>query len=80
MNALYFRENQGASQVRANILYFRKKQGVSQARVAEALNVSPNCVSKWETGKARPSLEHAIKLAEFFGVELGELFTKKVCS
>lgn len=63
-----------------NILYYRKKAGLSQAQVAEALGVSANCVSKWETGKTRPSLDHAIKLAELLDVELDALFARKLCS
>ena len=34
----------------SNIAKIRKQKGYSQAKLAEVLNVSPQAVSKWETG------------------------------
>jgi transcriptional regulator with XRE-family HTH domain len=63
-----------------NIRYYRKKLGISQADIAKELGVSPNSVSKWETGKTMPDLKHAIRLSEILGTELGVLFARKLCS
>ncbi|HJA93019.1 MAG TPA: helix-turn-helix domain-containing protein [Candidatus Eisenbergiella merdipullorum] len=38
------------TEVGTRITYLRKKYGFSQARFSELLNVSPQAVSKWETG------------------------------
>ena len=63
-----------------NIRYYRKKLVISQADNAKALGVSPNSVSKWETGKTKPDLKHAKRLSEILGTELGVLFARKLCS
>ena len=40
-----------------NLLSLRKQQGLTQLELAEALHISRQAISKWETGEAEPSLE-----------------------
>ena len=39
---------------------YRKEQGLSQVELAEALDVSRQTISKWETGAALPSAENLL--------------------
>lgn len=49
-----------------SIRKLRKEAGVTQEQLAEALGVSISAVHKWESGKATPTLETLVELAEFF--------------
>lgn len=58
-----------------NICRLRTARGMSQGDLAEALEVSRQSISKWETGGAVPELEKLVKLSALFGVTLDELVT-----
>ena len=61
-----------------NYLYeLRKKAGLSQTELAWELGVSNKAVSKWETGKAKPSTERLRKLAGLYGISVDVLLEKK---
>ena len=51
----------------------REKAGLSQKDVAEALNISRQSVSKWETGKAYPDIDNLIILSELYDVSVDYL-------
>ena len=51
----------------------RTARGLSQSELAEALEVSRQSVSKWETDASVPDLDRLVKLAELFGVSLDQL-------
>ena len=51
----------------------RQQSGMTQEYVAEALGVSRQAVSKWETGAAEPSTSNLLALAKLYGVDAGEL-------
>ncbi len=51
----------------------RREKGLSQEQLAEALGVSRQAVSKWESGAAMPESERLIALAAFYGVSLDAL-------
>lgn len=55
------------------ILALRTRRGMSQGDVADALEVSRQSVSKWETGQSVPDLDKIIRLADLFGVTVDEL-------
>lgn len=50
------------------IIQLRKQFGWSQENLADALNVSRQSVSKWESGNSIPDLNKILKMAELFGV------------
>ncbi len=52
---------------------YRQQSGMTQEYVAEALGVSRQAVSKWETGAAEPSTSNLLALAKLYGVDPGEL-------
>lgn len=57
------------------IYQLRTQKGMSQGDLAEALEVSRQSVSKWETGGATPDLDKLVKMSTLFGVTLDELVT-----
>ena len=57
-----------------NYIYEKRcKAGLTQAQLARQLGVTNKAVSKWETGKAKPSTNLIRKLAVLLGVSLEEL-------
>lgn len=55
------------------IYRLRTEAGLSQSDLAEALGVSRQSISKWETGASVPDLDKLIKLRELFHVSLDTL-------
>ena len=51
----------------------RKEKGFSQEEIAEALEVSRQAVSKWETGTSTPDISLLPKIATYFGGKAGYL-------
>ena len=51
----------------------RKKRGLSQEELAEALDVSRQAISMWESGRAMPEAGKLLTVSEYFGVSLDEL-------
>ncbi len=49
----------------------RKDRGMTQKDLAQAMNVSNQLVSKWETGESIPSVEYLMQLSEVLRVEIG---------
>ena len=52
---------------------FRSARGLSQAQLGEALGISRDMVAYYERTSPNPSLEIVQKVADFFGVSVGEL-------
>ena len=51
----------------------REERGLTPYELAKAIGVNHQNIYRWESGKAKPSLEMCIKLADYFGVSLDEL-------
>ncbi len=51
----------------------REERGLTPHELAKAIGVNHQNIYRWESGKAHPSLEMCIKLADYFGVSLDEL-------
>jgi len=51
----------------------RKMANMTQQQVGDALNVSPQAVSKWENDLAQPDLTSLKRLAELYGVPVSQL-------
>ena len=56
-----------------NICRLRTKRGLSQGDLADALDVSRQSISKWETDASIPELEKLLRLSELFHITLDEL-------
>ncbi len=57
-----------------NIRRFRREKGLTQEQLGDALGVSSQAVSKWETGDTYPDGSLLVPLADALGVTLDELF------
>ena len=57
------------------IKQLRTQKGIKQEKLAEAMGVSAQAVSKWETGAALPDISLLPELAVYFGVTIDELFS-----
>ena len=56
-----------------NIVRLRTQKNWSQGDLADALDISRQSVSKWETDASIPELDKLLKLSELFDVTLDEL-------
>lgn len=52
---------------------YRKLRGMTQEELAEALGVSHQSISKWESGQAMPGLDRILLLSEFFQISTDAL-------
>ena len=53
-----------------NLQFLRARRGLTQEQLAEALNVSRQSVSKWESGAAFPEMDTLLRLCELSEVNL----------
>lgn len=52
----------------------RHEAKLTQEELAERMNVSRRTVSRWETGNNLPDLSLLVELADFYGVDIREIF------
>lgn len=52
----------------------RRTHSITQEQLAEALGVTPQAVSRWESGRTMPDIVLLPELSVFFGVTIDELF------
>ena len=57
-----------------NIRTFRRRDRKTQEALAEALGVTSQAVSRWESGGSYPDMSLIPSIANFFGVSIDELF------
>ncbi|MCR5332675.1 MAG: helix-turn-helix domain-containing protein, partial [Bacilli bacterium] len=62
--------------VAENLAALRKKVGLTQQELADRLAYSDKTVSKWELGRAIPSVDVLKELADFYGVTVDYLITE----
>lgn len=59
------------------LIHLRKEKGITQLELAEAVNVSRQAVSKWESGGGIPSTENLLGLSELYGVPVDYLLNEE---
>lgn len=52
----------------------RKEKNITQEQFAEIIGVSGRTVSRWETGSNMPDLDVLIQIADYYEVDIRELF------
>ena len=55
----------------------RKIEGLTQRELAEKVGLKQNSYSDWENGKLEPNIEMLVKLADYFGVSIDYLMSRK---
>lgn len=60
------------------LICLRKKQGLTQLELAEAVDVSRQAISKWESGAAMPSIENLRSLSDLYSVPLDLLLNDEL--
>lgn len=55
------------------ILRLRRDRGLTQHQLSALLNVTPQAISKWETGGSLPDIEILLKLSHLSGISVNEL-------
>lgn len=65
-------------QIGTNIKLFRKVKNITQEELANALHISFQAVSKWETNSSQPDIALIPAIANYFGVSIDELFGFKL--
>lgn|GEM_PF-2243696 len=68
------KEIESCSNIRNSIIYLRKERNITQEKLANALDVSVQAVSKWETGSSLPDILQIPRIALFFEVSIDSLF------
>lgn len=61
-----------------NLRILRLKSKKSLEDIAEAINVSRQSVSKWESGESYPDIEKCVRLAKLYNVSLDALVNKTI--
>lgn len=59
------------------LIHLRKEKGLTQLELAEAVKVSRQAVSKWESGGGIPSTENLKGLSELYGVSVDYLLNEE---
>lgn len=59
------------------LVHLRKEKGLTQLELAEAVKVSRQAVSKWESGGGVPSTENLKGLSELYGVSVDFLLNEE---
>ena len=67
-------------QIAENIKKYRMASGYTQSDIAILLSVSPQAVSRWETGRGYPDTALLLKLAEILGITVDELLKGELSS
>ena len=63
---------------RMNIKYYRTKNGLSQAQLAEATSCSNGMIGLIEAGKAKPSFDMILRIADALQVTPADLFIRDI--
>lgn len=58
--------------------YYRLKAGLRVQQVKDVLNVSDAAVYYWETGRTKPHIDVAVKLARLYNCEITDLLKEDV--
>jgi len=63
---------------RLNIKFYREQRGWSQSQLAIQANSSNGMIGNIESGKAKPSFDHIVRIAEALNIHPADLFLREV--
>lgn len=61
-----------------NVKFLRELNDISQAKMSKDLNIDQSTLAKWENGTRQITLEWAIKLSNYFNVDIGNFISKNL--
>ncbi|MCH5291319.1 MAG: helix-turn-helix transcriptional regulator [Treponema sp.] len=64
--------------LRFNIKYYREQKGISQAQLSIFCDCGTGTIGGIESGKAKPSLDMLLRIADSLGVTPADLFIRNV--
>lgn len=67
------RENKNFTNV--NVKYLRENKGISQTKLAKDLKIDTSTIAKWENNSRQITLDWAIKLANYFDIDVGSFIS-----
>lgn len=65
-------EQEFKKKIAANLAAYRKLNNLTQLELAEKLNYSDKSISKWERGDGLPDLYILQRIAELYGISIGD--------
>ena len=66
------------SSISHNLKKYRKEKGLTQEKIAKALFVTPQAVSKWERGDSLPDISLIPQIATLFDISISDLWSKEI--
>lgn len=66
-----------SNHMQSQLARLRHAKRMTQAALACATGIKYNVISEYESGRYYPSMENAIKLANYFNVSIDELIGRK---
>ena len=67
-----------AARIKELRVNYNSGEGLSQQTLGTHLKVTPNTISRWETGMYRPSLPDLERMSRFFGVSINSFFPSEL--
>ena len=61
-----------------NNRWLRERQHLTQEELAKEMNVGRSTICSWELGDRSPKFKDALKIAQYFGVDIDDLLTGNV--
>jgi transcriptional regulator with XRE-family HTH domain len=65
-------------ELKEKLVVLRKENGLSQLKLAEMMNVSRQAVSRWEVGKAVPSIDNLKYLGELYEIPVDAFLNENI--
>ncbi len=66
------------TQIGEKIRELRLRDGKTQQEMSKALGITPQAISRWESGLSYPDVEMFPKIAEYFGVSIDRLYGRAI--
>ena len=66
-------ENDMSTTLGANIKLYRKNKGITQEEMSDLLKITPQAISKWESGTSYPDVSMLVPIAQVLGVSTDTL-------
>lgn len=59
-----------------NVKYLREINNIPQSKMAKDLKIDQSTLAKWENNTRQITLDWAIKISEYFKIEIGDFISK----